>query len=130
MRIGDLASNCGLPARTIRFYERGGLLPVPERDANGYRRYDPAAIEQVTFIRRAQAAGLTLVEIRSILEVRANGQPPCTHVGALLHAKLNDVDRRLTELATLRTELVALTERADQLDPADCTARDICHILR
>lgn len=64
MLIGELGEAVGLPSQTIRFYERTGLLPAPPRAANGYRSYDESTITRVTFIRAAQSAGLTLVEIR------------------------------------------------------------------
>lgn len=129
VNIGELAARCQVPTQTIRFYEREGLLPVADRRPNGYRIYDEAAERRLDFVRRAQGAGLTLAEIRGILEVRAAGRTPCTHVAELLADKLADVDERLRELGVLRTELTELAERASELDPADCTDEDVCHIL-
>lgn len=129
MNIGELATRCQVPAQTIRFYEREGLLPEAERRPNGYRVYDEPAERRLDFIRRAQGAGLTLAEIRGILDVRAAGRTPCNHVIELLADKLDDVDERLRELRVLRAELTELAARASELDPADCTDDDICHIL-
>ena len=129
MLIGELGEAVGLPSQTIRFYERQGLLPEPSRAANGYRTYDEASITRVDFIRAAQAAGLTLGEIRSIVDLRDDGHVPCTHVSGLLETKLADVRRRMRELAMLATELEQLLDRSQRLDPADCTDADICHIL-
>ncbi|GAB4086374.1 Cd(II)/Pb(II)-responsive transcriptional regulator [Myceligenerans cantabricum] len=129
MLIGELADTVGLPAQTIRFYERQGLLPQPRRQANGYRAYDDTALARVRFIRTAQAAGLTLVEISSIVDLRDNGDRPCTHVTSVLHTKLDAVHARQAELALLEQELEQLIERSHDLDPADCTDTDICHIL-
>lgn len=81
MRIGEVASAMGLPAQTIRFYERRGLLPQPRRDPNGYRTYDTAIVTRLQFIRSGQGAGLTLVEIATILELRSEGIAP-PHVAA------------------------------------------------
>jgi MerR family mercuric resistance operon transcriptional regulator len=129
MLIGELADAVGLPAQTIRFYERRGLLPQPRRQANGYRAYDDAAIARIQFIRNAQAADLTLVEIGSIVDLRADGNRPCTHVTTVLHAKLDAVRDRQAELAALEQELEHLVARSQDLDPADCADTDICHIL-
>jgi MerR family mercuric resistance operon transcriptional regulator len=129
MLIGELADAVGLPAQTIRFYERQGLLPQPHRQANGYRAYDDAAIARIQFIRNAQAAGLTLVEIGSIVDLRDDGHRPCTHVTTVLHTKLDAVRARQAELAALEQELEHLVARSHDLDPADCTDTDICHIL-
>lgn len=129
MLIGELGEAVGLPSQTIRFYEREGLLPEPSRAANGYRVYDESTITRVEFIRTAQAAGLTLVEIRGIIELRDDGHVPCAHVSNLIDGKLADVRRRMRELAILATELQQLLDRSQRLDPADCTDADICHIL-
>ncbi len=130
MKIGELANSCDVPTQTIRFYEKRGLLPEPTRLPNGYRSYDHTSAEQITFIRRSQAAGLTLAEIAGVLNVRAEGQAPCSHVSDLLTTKLGDVQERIDELTVLGEELAALIGRSKQLDPADCTASEICHILR
>ena len=130
MKIGDLATECGVPTPTIRFYEKRRLMPEPHRAPNGYRTYDQASVERVAFIRRAQSAGLTLSEISGVLDVRAEGRAPCGHVSELLGLKLREVEARISELRVLRGELMALVERSENLDPADCTAGDICHILQ
>ncbi len=130
MKIGDLATECGIPTQTIRFYEKRRLLPIAQRAANGYRVYDQEAVDRVQFIRRAQAAGLTLAEIHGILDVRADGHAPCAHVSDLLDAKLQEVDQRMAELAVLRADLTALIDRSHTLDPADCPPSDICQILQ
>ncbi len=129
MRIGEVADAAGVPVQTIRYYERRGLLPAPERGTSNYRLYDPSTLTQLQFIRRAQAAGLTLVQIASILNLRRNGATPCTHVHSLLLAKLDDVQARQAKLAALKDELENLISRSDQLDPADCTDDRICHII-
>ncbi|WP_137121309.1 heavy metal-responsive transcriptional regulator [Segeticoccus rhizosphaerae] len=129
MLIGELGEAVRLPSQTIRFYERKGLLPEPSRAANGYRDYDESTIIRVRFIRAAQAAGLTLVEIRSIIDLRDDGHVPCAHVTTLIDGKLADVRRRISELATWQTELEQLRDRSQRLDPADCSDADICHIL-
>lgn len=129
MLIGEVAEAVQLPSQTIRFYERKGLLPAPSRAANGYRDYDGTTINRVKFVRAAQAAGLTLVEIRSIIDLRDDGHVPCTHVTTLINGKLADVRRRITELTILATELSQLLDRSQRLDPADCNDADICHIL-
>lgn len=130
MLIGELAHTVGLPTRTVRFYERAGLLPEPDRAANGYRTYNDDTVTRLQFIRTSQAAGFTLAEIRSIIDIRDAGQPPCTHVDELLAAKLADVRERRQQLAAMETELEALIDRSRRLDPDQCNDGDICQILR
>ena len=129
MRIGEVADAVDVPTQTIRFYERKGLLPQPRRGPNGYRQYDASTLARLKFIRSGQAAGLTLVEIVTILDLRREGGTPCAHVHDVLATKLLDVQKRQRELAALETELENLISRSDQLNPADCTDEAICHII-
>ena len=129
MLIGELADAIGLPSQTIRFYERKGLLPDPERGANGYRNYDESTLTRLRFISAAQTAGLTLAEIGSIIDLRSDGTVPCTHAVRLIENKLASVRARISNLGALEAELEALVARSHRLDPADCTDAEICHIL-
>ncbi|WKX22424.1 heavy metal-responsive transcriptional regulator [Streptomyces sp. HUAS CX7] len=129
MRIGDLATKSGLTTKTIRFYEQAGLLPAPPRTSGGYRDYPPHTIARLAFVRDAQAAGLTLAEIRSVLALRDSRQAPCAQVGVLIDEHLAEIDRRLAELRQARTVLHDLARRAAVTDPDTCSADDICTIL-
>jgi DNA-binding transcriptional MerR regulator len=127
MRIGEVAGQAGVPAKTIRFWEDQRLLPPPARTPAGYRDYDPAILERLAFIRHAQAAGLTLDAIRQVLDIRDGGQPPCTHVTDLIARRLTEVETRLAELTRTRDQLAGLAARAAAQDPVDC--RGYCSIL-
>lgn len=129
MLIGELADVAGLPTQTIRFYERKGLLPDPQREPNGYRTYDESTLARLSFIRAAQAAGLTLAEIGSIVELRDDGHVPCAHVAAVVDNRLAAVRARIRDLTALEAELEVLIERSHRLDPADCADVEVCHIL-
>ena len=102
MRIGDLAGRAGLTVKTIRFYEQAGVLEAAPRLPSGYRDYDQGAVTRLRFVKAAQAAGLTLAEVRQILTVRDHHGPPCQHVTALLDARAIELDRRIDELVVLR----------------------------
>ncbi len=127
MRIGEAAGQAGVPAKTIRFWEEQHLLPLPARTPVGYRDYHPAIVERLTFIRQAQAAGLTLEHIRQVLDIRDGGDPPCVHVADVIARRLAEVDARLAELGRTRDQLVVLAARAAAQDPADC--RGYCSII-
>lgn len=126
MRIGEVARRTGVPTKTLRFYEAEGLLADPGRTASGYRDYPPAAIARVRFIKRAQAAGLTLEQVGVVLATRDAGEPPCAHVQGFVADRLDEVDQRLAELADVRASLVELQERVERLDPAQCDESAIC----
>ncbi|MFN3865639.1 MAG: heavy metal-responsive transcriptional regulator [Demequina sp.] len=129
MRIGELAQRAGVTAKTVRYYESVGLLPDPGRTGSGYRDYDDEAIERLRFVRDAQAAGLTLKESRAILDMKAEGHGTCQHTRALLDRHLEDIDAQIASLQAARAELVALSQRADVLDPAACTDPNRCQVV-
>lgn len=129
MRIGELASETGLTPKTIRYYEEIGVIPEPDRDTNDYRDYSPGAVEKLLFVRDAQATGLTLAEIASIVELREEGHGTCSHVVALLERHLSELDRHLEDLRKTRKQLVAITERARNLDPSACTDSIRCQTI-
>jgi DNA-binding transcriptional MerR regulator len=129
VQIGELARRSGLSAKTIRFYEQAGVLPEPARTPGGYRDYGPAFVERLDFVRRAQAAGLTLKQVAQILAIRDRGDAPCGHVREVLHERLDQVRANIAELITLETHLQALLDNAER-QPA--TAHDnsgVCWIL-
>ena len=129
LRIGELAARSGVSAKTIRYYEDIGLLTPPPRLGSGYRDYEPSTLDRLAFIRAAQAVGLTLGEIRGIVGLRDEGQTPCGHVLDLLRTRAAELDRRITELRALRSELNRLVARAEALDPEDCDPERICHLV-
>ena len=129
MRIGELAAVSGVTAKTIRYYEDVGVLDPPARTPSGYRQYTPEATNRLAFIRSAQAVGLSLGEIRGIVALRDRGTTPCGHVLDLITARAADLDRRISGLQRLRTELGRLVARADHLDPSDCDPRRVCHLI-
>jgi DNA-binding transcriptional MerR regulator len=124
--IGEVADATGVTTKTLRFYERERLLHEPDRTGGGYRDYQPQAVDRVVFIRQAQAAGLTLGQIREILEIRDGGRAPCGHVTILVDARLAEVEQRLAELEHTRTQLRGLRSRLDHLDPGHCPPDEIC----
>ena len=129
MRIGELAAAAGVTTKAIRFYERVGLLAAPERTPGGYRDYDGEAVSRLSFIRAGQSAGLTLGELREVVALRDRGEVPCSHVVGLLETKALEIDRRITELGSLRREIEVLRRRASRLDPQACHPSKVCHII-
>jgi DNA-binding transcriptional MerR regulator len=129
MRIGELAARSGLSTKTIRYYEGIGLVPAPGRLPSGYRDYEESTLDTLAFVRAAQAVGLSLGEIRSILALRNRGEAPCGYVVELLRSRSAELDRRIAELQSLRSDLIRLVEQAEHRDPADCDPRNICHVI-
>jgi len=129
MLIGEVARRSGVPTKTLRYYEDIELLDPPDRSASGYRDYDDGVLDRLAFIRSAQALGLSLGEIRSVVALRDTGETPCGHVLELLRARTTEIDRTVRQLRALQSELERLVERAQHLDPADCAPERVCHLI-
>ena len=121
--IGELAKRVGVGIDTVRYYERSGLLAPHTRLPSGYRRYRDLEVARLRFIRRAQALGCTLGEIKSLLTLSA--QRNVAQVKRSAQAKLADVDRRMMELQRIRKGLAELIAQC----PGHGRAED-CPILQ
>ena len=123
MRIGELAKTVGVTPDTIRYYEREGLLPPPERTPSGYRDYGQGVLDDLQFIKKAQALGLKLRDVREVLEISSGGKPPCEHVRATVSARLAEVEGRLRELRALRATLRDTLQHLDRAPPPKAGCR-------
>ncbi len=105
MLIGQLGERVGLPAQTIRYYERLGLLERPQRSKSRYRLYQSHDEERLRFILRAKRFGLSLHEINQVIGLHDNGIRPCPNVMAMMEGHLRQLNERIAELQALRREL-------------------------
>ena len=110
--IGQVAARTGVSRKALRLYETAGILPRPARTPTGYRVYGEEALSIVGFVTQARRLGLSLREIREIIAIRLTGQAPCVHVRALARRKLDELDRRLAELAEVRDSLRQMLRRS------------------
>ena len=129
MRIGELGRRSGVSAKAIRYYESLGLIDEPDRTAGGYRDYGDDAVERLRFVKDAQATGLTLAEIASVLELKGTGRRSCAHTMELLDRHLVELDEQIERLTEARTTLRTLADRARGLDPSNCTDPNRCQVI-
>lgn len=111
MTIGRLAAGAGVSVETVRYYQRRGLLDEPQKPERGVRAYGAKHAERLDFIRRAQAMGFTLEEVRQLDALNHTGN--CADTRDLAAAKLALVRTRIAELCRLETELASMVERCD-----------------
>jgi DNA-binding transcriptional MerR regulator len=120
-RIGALAAQTGLTVDTLRYYEREGLLPSASRSTGGFRLYTAASADRARFIKQARQLGLSLREIRQLVDP---DNRRCAAVRAVIVGRLADVDRRMSELAAfrriLRRALHCCDETLDRSKGATC----------
>ena len=112
LTIGRLADEAGVNVETIRYYQRRGLMPEPDKPSQGHRRYGAEAVKRVRFIKRAQVLGFTLEEIAGLLaldEARA-----CAKTRGLAAHKLQVIEDKLADLKAMRKALTALMHQCDR----------------
>lgn len=108
MRIGAIAKSAGMPVETVRYYEKIGLLPEPDREASGYRSYRQAHLDRLLFIKRCRTLDMAQDEIRELIRLADQPDADCSDVDALLDRHLHHVRERLQELRSLEQTLVRL----------------------
>lgn len=108
MRIGELSTATSVDVETIRYYEKIGLMPAPERGANGYRCYSARQLAQLTFIRHCRALDIGLADIRRLLEFSNHPEASCGDINHLIDEQLERVRTRLENLHALECQLQAL----------------------
>ena len=113
MTIGELAKKYAVNREAVRFYERRGLLPKTGRSSSGYRTYDLQSEQTLAFILRAKDLGFTLTEIKELLSLRITKATNCSIVKKQATHKIEDIDRKLKNLAAIKTALVILTKSCD-----------------
>jgi DNA-binding transcriptional MerR regulator len=129
MRIGKLARRLDMNTQTIRYYERIGLLPEPERTESGYRAYGDEDERRLRFIKNARSVGLTLGEVKEVLAFHERGEAPCEYVTETIARRAEEVERQIAELTEFKGELDRLYARAREQVRRGPGPQGYCHIL-
>lgn len=125
MTRGELAKKGQVNPETVRYYERSGLIPTAERSEAGYRLFTPAAAHRIHFIKRAQAVGFSLDDIKTLLDLKFSRDSTCGDVRSMVDAKISDINAKIAALETMRAELTALFDEC----PGGDQPTDECPIL-
>ena len=115
--IGELSRQVDIPTQTIRYYERLGLLDPPKRTASQYRVYSEKDEARLRFIQKAKLFGLSLNEIKKLIDLRIRGVPPCADLKVMVKQNLDKLDRRIQVLLAFRQELNSRYEQIEALLP-------------
>ena len=120
MWIGRTAKAAGVNTQTLRYYERRGLIAPPVRRGSGYREYSDDAVQVVRFIKRAQELGFSLDEIEQLIALRGVRRGERHRVRALAERKIEEIDRKIAHLRSMRHALAMLVRSCHRGTAADC----------
>ena len=107
MKVGQVAKAAGVSIQTVRFYERRGLLPTPQRLQSGYRDYDAGAVGTVVLIKQMQELGFTLRELNYFIRLLETQPHDPAERRDCVEAKLQGIDEQIERLRSMRAELGA-----------------------
>ncbi|MBI1330942.1 MAG: MerR family DNA-binding protein [Alphaproteobacteria bacterium] len=116
----ELAKRTGSNLETVRYYEKAGLMPEPQRNRSGYRIYGDYHIRRLRFILRARELGFTLEEVRGLLALVDGGHQTCAEVQARTERHLADVRAKIADLKRIERVLAKTTSACSGLDVPDC----------
>ena len=119
MNIGQAAEASGLSPKTIRYYEAIGLVVADRRD-NGFRRYVAEHVHKLRFVQRARSLGFSVEECRSLLSLYEDKERASSEVKQLAQARLDDIDRKIEGLRSMRAMLATLVKSCRGDDRPDC----------
>lgn len=111
MTIGEVASRSGVPPKTIRFYEEGGLIAPAKRQENRYRMYDETDIRTLRFIHCARSLGFSVREVGELLALYRDRRRTSKDVKRLALAHVDALDRKIAELTAIRSTIADLVQR-------------------
>ena len=125
LTIGRLAAQAGVNLETVRYYERVGLMPPPDRTPGGHRDYRPEHRARLVFIRRARELGFGIGDIRALTQLAEPGQNSCAEVKAIASEHLNTVRAKLADLARLEAALDSAVRQCGAGDVPICPVIEV-----
>ena len=122
--IGALSNRTGCNIETIRYYEKIGLMPMPERTSGGHRTYPSEQIKRLSFILRGRQLGFSIGEIRALLGVVDGGVLSCADVQSITEQHLRDVREKIADLRKLERTLATTVSQCSGTEVPECPVID------
>ncbi|MBA4501642.1 heavy metal-responsive transcriptional regulator [Marinobacterium marinum] len=121
LKIGELARHSGLSVETLRYYERRGLIPPPDRLPSGYRVFPHSTLKRLAFIKRCKSLGFTLDETLELMQLQLHPEQESVAVKQRVDERINEIEQRINDLQRIQQALRGLSALCDGKGAtADC----------
>lgn len=124
LTIGKVADQTGYNIETIRFYEKEGLLPKPNRTEGGHRLYTEEMVKRLVFVRRARELGFSMNEIRQLLTIVDGNLISCERVKTITDIHIKEIRSKITDLKKMERILSDLSNQCSGKDIPECPIID------
>ena len=124
MKIGQLSEKTNCKIETIRYYEKTGLIPEPNRTESGYRNYDETHLKRLVFIRRSRELGFTIKEIRVLLQLVDGREYSCANINAIATEHIAGIRQKITDLKNLEKTLSRIASQCSGNSVPECPIID------
>jgi len=118
--IGEISRLTGINIETIRYYERIGIMPKPDRTAGGYRQFSHDHLKRLSFVRKSRDLGFSLKEVRTLLSMVDDDHFTCGEIHEITREHLNAIDAKMAALRKLKSVLATMAEKCSQGDVPEC----------
>ncbi|NOX41377.1 MAG: helix-turn-helix domain-containing protein [Alphaproteobacteria bacterium] len=122
--IGVLSRETGVNIETIRYYERIGIMPKPDRTPGGYRQFSQDQLKRLTFVRKCRELGFSLREVRTLLELVDSHKFSCGEIHEMTVQHLRAIDEKMARLGKLKTVLTSMSNECSRGDVPACPIVD------
>lgn len=129
LRISALAKKTGVRSTTLRYWEQLGLLPRAARTHSGYRLFGNEAVQYVEFVRKSKEVGLSLRQMRRVLELARAGQSPCAEVERWIERKLQSLETQIQSLRELQCRLRGICESRKKTQVRRDSSKELCCLI-
>jgi len=122
--IGVLSRETGVNIETIRYYERIGIMPKPDRTASGYRQFSQDELKRLTFVRKCRDLGFSLREVRTLLDLVDSDHFSCGEIHDMTVQHLRAIDEKMARLDKLKSVLTTMSNECSRGDVPACPIVD------
>lgn len=129
MRVSEVAKSLEIPADTVRYYTRIGLLQPQKSKANGYKEYSDREVGRLRFILSARQLGFSVVDIEKILAEANKKKSACQMVRRLIEQRLFETEQRFAETLRLQERMREAIKDWNTRPDKVPTGHEICHLI-